>query len=162
MKKPDHTPQMPRDTGLRSFVPDFFTNPICRQEKMKFLLFSCTAATVLLSACIGPPKIDFSKIESSCAQQCSTNHSNCMSGFKLFPLVAESQCNDAMETCAKTCPTKPAGGVASQPRAVTPQAPSVPTPTATERLKELDALFKGGLISKEDYESKKQEILKSI
>ena len=121
------------------------------------LLFAALVA-VLLPACIGPPKIDFSKVDSACAQQCSTNHSNCMSGFKLFPLVAESQCNDAMDVCAKTCPPKSAAAASTQPKVTPPAA----QPSATERLKELDALFKGGLINREEYESKRQEILKAM
>lgn len=123
---------------------------------MKKILLVSAVASLVLSACISPPKIDFAKVDSACAQQCSTNHSNCMSGFKLFPLIAESQCNDAMETCTKTCPPK-------SDLAISPQQKTTPAQSSTtEKLKELDALYKSGLINKADYEAKKQEILKAM
>jgi hypothetical protein len=122
---------------------------------MKLILLVSAVPSLVLSACISPPKIDFGNIESACAQQCSTNHSNCMSGFKLFPLVAESQCNDAMETCAKTCPPKSSLAISRR------NASPVPSST-TEKLKELDGLYKGGLINKADYEAKKQDILRAM
>lgn len=128
---------------------------------MKTLLLLASSAAVLLSACIGPPKIDYSKIDSGCAQTCSANHSICMSGFKFFPLVAESQCNDAMEQCAKTCSPKSAVAIIATP-VQSKTASQTAQPSATERLKELDALFKSGLINREEYDGKKQEILRAM
>lgn len=123
---------------------------------MKKVILVSAIASLVLSACISAPNIDFAKIDAVCAQQCSANHSTCMSGFKLFPLVAESQCNDAMETCVKTCPTKPDPTLASQQK-------NTPTPRSTaDKLRELNALYKNGLINQADYEAKKQEILKAM
>jgi len=98
--------------------------------------------------------VDFSNADSACAQQCSANHTSCMSGFKLFPLANESSCKTAMETCAKTCPTKTEAAAATQTKPI--------QPSAAERLKELDALLKDGLISRAEYEAKRQEILKAM
>jgi hypothetical protein len=121
----------------------------------KFILVSAIAS-LFLSACISPPKIDFTKVDSACAQQCSTNHSTCMSGFKLFPLVAESQCNDEMGTCVKACPPKSDLGITSQQKTTPAQS------STTEKLKELDGLYKSGLINQTDFEAKKREILKAM
>lgn len=121
---------------------------------MSKLSLLVSAVALLLSACVGAPKVDFSNTDPVCAQQCSENHTKCMSGFKLFPLANESSCKTAMETCAKTCPTKAevvASGKEKQAQ-----------PSAAERLKSLDALFKDGVISKTEYETKRQEILKGI
>ncbi|MBC3917305.1 SHOCT domain-containing protein [Undibacterium sp. CY18W] len=113
-----------------------------------------SALTVLLSACIGAPKVDFANIDSTCAQQCSANHTTCISGFKLFPLANEASCKTAMETCAQACPTKTE--VANSAR-----TKSAPVSTA-EKLKEIDTLLKDGLITKTEYEAKRQDILKSM
>jgi hypothetical protein len=75
-----------------------------------------------------------------------------MSGFKLFPLANEASCKTAMETCAQTCPAKSAVS-ATQPKAQISNA---------EKLKELDSLYKGGLINKYEYDTKRQEVLKSM
>jgi Short C-terminal domain len=115
-------------------------------------LFSMAA--LLLTACVGAPKVDFSNTDSACAQQCSANHTSCMSGFKLFPLANESSCKTAMETCAQTCPTKAEGAASGKGK--------VAQPSAAEKLKELDALLKDGLISKAEYEAKRQEVLKAM
>lgn len=112
------------------------------------------AIALLLSACIGAPVVNFADKDSTCAQQCSANHTTCMSGFKLFPLANEQSCKTAMETCAKTCPSKADAATASNAK---PQ-----TATVSERLKQLDQLLKDGLITKSEHETKRQEILKSI
>lgn len=120
-------------------------------SKLKLLL---AATAFLLSACIGAPKVDFSNSDPACAQQCSANHSSCMSGFKLFPLANESACKTAMETCAQTCPTKA--------DATTFGKGKMAQPSAAEKLKQLDALLKDGLISKAEYDAKRQEVLKAM
>ena len=120
-------------------------------SKLKILLI---AVAFLLSACIGAPKVDFSNSDPACAQQCSANHSSCMSGFKLFPLANESACKTAMETCAQTCPTKA--------DATTFGKAKMAQPSAAEKLKQLDALLKDGLISKAEYDAKRQEVLKAM
>ena len=109
---------------------------------------------VLLSACVGAPVVNFADKDSACAQQCSANHTSCMSGFKLFPLANEQSCKTAMEACAKTCPTK------AESTAISSAKPQ--TTTVSDRLKQLDQLLKDGLVTKAEYEIKRQEILKGI
>lgn len=121
-------------------------------EKMKKMF--AIAALSVLGGCVSAPQVDFSNSDPACAQQCSANHTQCMSGFKLFPLANESACKTAMETCAKTCPAKGEVSSAAQSK----KAPS----TTSERLKELDGLFKDGLISKEEYETKRLEVIKAM
>jgi hypothetical protein len=77
-----------------------------------------------------------------------------MSGFKLFPLANESACKTAMETCAQTCPTKADATLFGKGK--------LAHPSSAERLKELDALLKDGLISKAEYDAKRQEVLKAM
>ncbi|MFZ6779260.1 SHOCT domain-containing protein [Undibacterium sp. Ji83W] len=77
-----------------------------------------------------------------------------MSGFKLFPLANEASCKTAMETCAQACPSK-------MEAANSAKAKLAPVSTA-DKLKEIDALLKDGLISKTEYEAKRQEILKAM
>ena len=126
----------------------------CSRRHMTRRSLLAPALLCLLSACVAAPVVDFANIDSACAQQCSANHTSCMSGFKLFPLANESSCKTAMETCAKTCPTKSQAAASSQPK----QAPA----SAAEKLRELDALFKSGLISNAEYEAKRQEVLKAM
>jgi hypothetical protein len=120
-------------------------------NKQQLMLTAFSA--MFLSACVGSPKADFANIDPACAQQCSASHTKCMSGFTLFPLAKESACKTGMETCAKTCPTK------SEVAAASPQNKQ---PTAADRLRQLETLRDGGLISKDEYEFKRQEILRTM
>jgi hypothetical protein len=118
----------------------------------KFTLIAMSAAAVLgLSACASPPKSDGSKVDLACAQKCSDNLTTCSSGFKLFPVVAQGQCNDAYDVCIQACPERA-------------KASPVKTPSqgVSDRLKEAEDLFKSGVITKPEYEQKRQEILKAL
>lgn len=119
---------------------------------MKKLSALTLAVTLLLSACVGAPQVDLANVDSACAQQCSANHTKCMSGFKMFPLANEQSCKTGMETCVKTCPTKAEALTTKQP------AQGV----AADRLKALEALRKDGLIRDNEYEAKRKEILQSM
>lgn len=116
---------------------------------MRFLV--CVLA-VLAAGCATPPSSDPSTVDSSCAQQCSGNLATCSSGFKLFPIVQQKQCNDAYDVCVKGCPARTAETTAAKP---------VPQSTA-ERLKKLEELFKSGAITKDEYDAKRKEILGSL
>lgn len=107
-----------------------------------------------LAGCATPPKSDASKVELACAQQCQSNLTTCSSGFKLFPVVAQQQCNDTYDVCVKGCPTR---SVQTAPVNVAPVS-SAPA----ERLKQLDELKKSGAITEEEYEAKRKEILRSL
>ncbi|NYH24976.1 SHOCT domain-containing protein [Paraburkholderia bryophila] len=105
--------------------------------------------TMLLAGCASVSDIDTSKIDASCAQSCTSTYSECLGKFTLFPLIAQHQCTDAMHLCAAACPS----------RGATAPAPPV---SATQRLQDLADLYKHGLITKEDYDAKRSEILKGI
>lgn len=118
-------------------------------------LSTTTVVCVLVAAllgCAAPPKSDGSKVDLACAQQCSANLTSCSSGFKLFPVVAQQQCNDTYDVCIKACPDR------------TSSAPSIiqTTPTTAERLKKLNELFTSGAITKEEYDAKRKDILGSL
>jgi len=61
---------------------------------------------ILFASCATPPKSNPSKVEVQCAQICSTNLSNCSSGFKLLPVIAQQQCNDIYDVCIQGCPKR--------------------------------------------------------
>ena len=104
---------------------------------------------MLLAGCASVADIDTSKIDPSCAQSCTSNYSECLGKFTLFPLMAQHQCTDAMHLCAAACPSRVASATA------TPAS-------ATQRLGDLSDLYKRGLITKDDYDSKRAEILKGL
>ena len=115
------------------------------------LAFTLVAAS-FATACATPPSSDPSAVESACAQHCSSDLATCGSGFKLFPIVQQKQCNDAYDVCIKGCPARkaelsPSGAV---------------TPSTGARLKELDELLKSGAITKEEYDAKRKAILASL
>lgn len=123
------------------------------ENRMKALLRLITISSIFsIAGCASPPTADPSTVEQACAQQCSSNLATCSSGFKLFPVVAQKQCNDTYDVCIKGCPARmsePASGKLTQP-------------TTSERLKKLEELFKSGAISKEEYEGKRKDILNSL
>jgi hypothetical protein len=123
-------------------------------EKMKHTVFLAMFIFVLasISGCATPPSSNPSTVETGCAQQCSAYLATCSSGFKLFPIVQQKQCNDTYDVCIKGCPAR------------TPessQAKSVP-PSTSERLNKLEELFKSGAIAKDEYDAKRKEILGSL
>lgn len=107
------------------------------------------ASALLVASCATPPSADPSTVDAVCAQQCSGNLATCSSGFKLFPVVQQKQCNDTYDVCIKGCPSR------------TGASSTAPQSTA-ERLKKLDELLKQGAISKEEYDAKRTEILGAL
>jgi len=106
-------------------------------------------STLLLAGCASVADIDTSKIDSDCAHSCTANYSECLGKFTFFPIEAQHQCTDAMQLCAKACPAK---GDNSSSQVV----------PASQRLANLDDLYKRGLISKEEYDAKRAEILRGL
>jgi hypothetical protein len=104
---------------------------------------------MLLTGCASVSDIDTSKADPDCAHSCAANYSECLGKFTLFPLMAQHQCTDAMHLCVEACPTR--GSVAASP---------VSNPS--QRLANLDDLYKRGLISKDEYDAKRAEVLKGL
>ncbi|MFA5170716.1 MAG: SHOCT domain-containing protein [Sulfuriferula sp.] len=120
---------------------------------MKALLRLITISSIFaITGCASSPTADPSTVEQACAQQCSNNLTTCSSGFKLFPVVVQKQCNDTYDVCIKGCPARISESVNEKPI----------LPTASERLKKLEQLFKSGTISRDEYESKRKDILNSL
>lgn len=115
------------------------------------LLVALTLSALLTASCASPPSSDPSKVDLACAQQCNANLTTCSSGFKLFPVVAQKQCNDTYDVCIKSCPAR--SGDAGSPKA---------PPAVSDRLKALDQLLQSGAITKEEYESKRKDILNAL
>lgn len=109
---------------------------------------------VSLVGCATPPRSDASKVELTCAQQCQSNLTTCSSGFKLFPVVAQQQCNDTYDVCVSSCPARSAQA--------TPTNAAQVASSPAERLKQLEELQKSGGITKEEYEAKRKEILHNL
>ena len=102
---------------------------------------------VVLTGCVSPPAIDYSKVEPQCAMKCQMNDAACTSRYSGFPLIMQAQCNPLVEACVNACPL-----ASGESRGA----------TTANKLKELDTLRKEGLISDAEYQSKRQEILKSM
>lgn len=105
---------------------------------------------MLLAGCASVSDIDTSKADPDCAHSCTANYSECLGKFTLFPIEAQHQCTDAMQLCVKACPARGDNAV------------SAPVATTSQRLANLDDLYKRGLISKVEYDAKRAEILKGI
>ncbi|MCP2089333.1 UNVERIFIED_ORG: hypothetical protein J2Y81_005420 [Paraburkholderia sediminicola] len=103
---------------------------------------------VFLAGCASTSDIDTGKFDPDCAHSCSANYSECLGKFTLFPLMAQHQCTDAMKLCVQACPAR---GVAA-----------FPVSDSSQRLVNLDDLYKRGLISKDEYDAKRAEILKGL
>ena len=112
--------------------------------------FAIFASSFLIVSCATPLISDASKVDLNCAQQCSANLATCSSGFKLFPVIVQQQCNDNYDVCIQACPEK-----------VSTSDKTTKKNTA-ERLKELDDLFNTGLISKDEYDQKRTAIINSL
>ena len=119
--------------------------------RMILRYLACALATVA-TGCATPPSANPSAVESVCAQQCSANLATCSSGFKFFPVVQQQQCNDNYDVCVKGCPAR---------TVETSNTKAVPQSVA-ERLKKIDELFKSGAITKDEYDSKRKEILGAL
>jgi hypothetical protein len=119
-----------------------------RKEMTKYVFYG-TIGLILFNGCVSKPQIDFSKIDSGCAQKCTDKHTDCMSGFKMFPIAAEQSCNNSLKLCIEACP----------------KINSLETTynkTTSEKLEELNLLLREGLINEDEYNSKRQEILDAI
>lgn len=115
------------------------------------LLLTLMLSALFTAGCASPPSSDPSKVELVCAQQCNANLTTCSSGFKLFPVVAQKQCNDSYDVCIKSCPAR--SGDAGSLKAA---------PGVSDRLKALDQLLQSGAITKEEYEAKRKDILNAL
>jgi hypothetical protein len=126
-------------------------NKMDSSVRMTLRLLASALATLLVS-CATPPSSDPSTVDAACAQQCSGNLATCSSGFKLFPIVQQKQCNDTYDVCIKGCParTKETSSAGAAPQSV------------GDRLKKLDELYKVGSITREEYDAKRKEILGSL
>lgn len=61
---------------------------------------------LMLAACASTSDIDLSKVETTCAQSCSSNYSSCISRFTFFPIHAQNVCADSLRLCAQSCPPR--------------------------------------------------------
>jgi len=121
---------------------------------MKFITLFLALVTLLLSACVSRPIIDYSKVDQACGLKCQMNDQACASRYAAFPLLLQANCNPEVEACVKSCSPESAGNIITESR----NAKS----TVTERLNELNVLRKNGVINDNEYSVKKQEILKSL
>ena len=104
------------------------------------------------SGCAGTTDIDLSKVEYTCGQSCSTSYQTCDSRLTMMPIRQHNDCTDVYRKCVQSCPS-----TFSSPR------PSENTkPSVTDRLKELDALHKSGVIDDAEYQNKRHEILQAL
>jgi hypothetical protein len=123
--------------------------------KRHLLLSSVVAA--LLSACVSAPNVDYSRVDPECGRVCQMNDASCTSRYAGMPIYLNTICNPQVEGCVKACPS--AGAASVQPKA---SASKTSQSSTTDKLKELDSLYKSRAINKEEYENKRQEIIKAM
>ena len=105
------------------------------------------ASILVLAGCASVSDIDTSQLEQGCAQACTARYSECLGKFTLFPIQAQHQCTDAMRLCAKSCPTR---------------AVDATPGSNTQRLSNLNDLYKRGLITKDEYDTKRATIIQGL
>lgn len=108
------------------------------------LLLACVLA---LTGCASVADIDTSRLEPGCAQACTAHYSECLGKFTLFPIQAQHQCTDAMHLCAQSCPSR---------------AVDTARGGSSERLSNLNDLYKRGLITKDEYDTKRAAIVQGL
>lgn len=118
---------------------------------MKRTVFVCAFFTMALSGCQSVSDIDLSVKDSACGQICSTHYTTCDDRITMMPIRQHNDCADAFRYCVQACPPKGTSTATISDKA-----------SVTDRLKELDALHKNGLINDSEYATKRQEILKSM
>jgi len=69
-------------------------------------LAAVTALALALSGCASTADIDMTKVEPACGHSCSTDYSQCLSQFTIFPIQAQHQCTDALRLCVQSCPPR--------------------------------------------------------
>ncbi len=121
---------------------------------MKFMTLVLALSTLLLSACVTRPTMDYSKVDRACGLKCQMNDQACATRYTFFPLLLAANCNPEVEACVKACPPESAANIINESKNVNAKA--------TERLNELNTLHKNGVINNSEYAVKKQEILKSL
>ena len=73
------------------------------------LLLSLSITLMFLAGCAYSIKdIDVSKVESTCARQCTATYSSCVSGGNQVGFKTETlrACKEGYEACIKTCPPR--------------------------------------------------------
>lgn len=76
---------------------------------MKFKLLVAALLSLIVSGCAySIADIDVTKVEASCARQCTANYSSCVSGGNQVGFKTETlrACKEAYDACIKTCPAK--------------------------------------------------------
>lgn len=119
---------------------------------MYMKIFFSFLTLLFVVSCATPPSSDPSKVELACAQRCSTDLATCSSGFKFFPVVVQKQCNDNYDVCIGSCPARESNSLGKQ----------IQQNNSANKLEELSILLKRGLITQQDYDKKKAEILKNL
>jgi hypothetical protein len=120
-------------------------------------IFRCLTLFVMpllfvLSGCQSIADVDLSAKDAACGQLCSTHYESCNDRVTLMPIRQHNDCADSFKYCVQACPaTKGVAAAAAGER-----------PSVADRLKELESLHKNGLISDDEYSTKKQEILKQL
>lgn len=100
---------------------------------------------IFTTSCARAPISNPSKVSSECAQKCSVDLATCGSGFKLFPVIQQQQCNDNYDICIGGCPIRKSAASSIK-----------------NRLQEVDTLFRSGVINQKEYSTKRQEIIDSL
>jgi hypothetical protein len=80
-----------------------------QEGQLKYILATGILCGFIVAGCAySIADIDVSKVESTCARQCTETYSACVSGGNQIGLKTETlrACKEGYEACIKTCPAK--------------------------------------------------------
>lgn len=76
---------------------------------MRVLTILGLCALIVLAGCVQVSDVDLSLVEPTCARQCTTTFSSCVSGGSPAvgaPTAVAYECKEGLKLCAQTCPRR--------------------------------------------------------
>ncbi|QWD34650.1 SHOCT domain-containing protein [Polynucleobacter paneuropaeus] len=108
---------------------------------------------LVLVGCQTTEGIDFEAKDSSCTTTCRNRYDSCMGAITMMPIRKNNDCVDNLRFCVAQCPSK--GMV------VVPVSENTLS-SSTKKLEILNDMQKKGLITRDEYNAKKAEILRGM
>lgn len=115
---------------------------------MRRVHYLCVLLFLLVAGCQSIDDIDFKSKDPACAELCYKRYDECIGRVTLMPIRKHNDCVDNLRFCAQQCPSPKSADATSDTVAA-----------GAKKLEALNALRKKGLITQQDYEVKKKQIL---
>lgn len=114
-------------------------------------LIAILGFAIITSACQSIDDIDFKSKDPACAETCYKRYDECIGRITMMPIRKHNDCVDNLRFCAQQCPSPTSA-----------QSTSGKVQDNVAKLEALGKLKKQGLITNQDYEAKKKQILDSM